>query len=84
VASASDPDAVRLAFGELSRAVVVVLAAEGVPSGTKVYRCPMVEGWPFWLQKSPGIVNPYMGLRMPSCGEGTSFGAAAKAAGSKP
>lgn len=80
VAASPDPRAMRLAFGELSRAVVVSLAAEGPPAKLKVFRCPMAEGWPFWLQTSSGISNPYMGLSMPTCGEGSSFGAAAKAA----
>jgi hypothetical protein len=80
VAAAGDPKAARVAFGELSRAVVHVLATTGPPDGTKVFRCPMAEGWPFWLQQSSGMANPYMGLAMPTCGEGTSFRAAVKAA----
>jgi hypothetical protein len=80
VAASADPQAARVAFGELSRAVVRVMATEGPPPGTKVFRCPMAEGFSFWLQESSGMANPYMGLAMPTCGEGTSFRAAAKAA----
>jgi hypothetical protein len=63
---------------------VVVLGREGVPDGVRAFRCPMTEAWPYWLQATAGIANPYMGTSMPACGEGTSFKAALKAAESRP
>jgi hypothetical protein len=84
VAASTDVAHARLAFGNLSRAVVIALDAGGVPDGVKAYRCPMTDAWPFWLQASAGMANPYMGTAMPTCGEGTSFKAAVKAAKAAP
>jgi hypothetical protein len=78
VAHAEDVRAARLAFGELSRATVLAVAP--TDPDVKVFRCPMADGWPFWLQLEAGIANPYMGTAMPRCGYGTSLRAAARAA----
>lgn len=79
VADAPDLPAKRVAFGELSRALVLGL---GSAPATKVwaYRCPMVTGYAYWLQTAPGLANPYMGQSMPACGEGVGVKAAIKAA----
>jgi Cu(I)/Ag(I) efflux system membrane fusion protein len=79
VADAPDLAAMRLAFGDLSRAVVLSFA-DAPPDGLHVYRCPMVSTYAYWLQADAGLQNPYMGTAMPECGEGTSLKAAAKAA----
>lgn len=84
LATASDAEYARTAFGEVSRAVVLELAATGAPDGTKVFHCPMTAGFGYWLQPTAGIANPYMGVAMPTCGEGTSLRAAARAAASTP
>ena len=80
VTVATDADAARRAFGELSRALVIRFQATAVPDGMRIYRCPMAAGFQYWLQADAGIANPYMGTSMPTCGEGTSFKAAVRAA----
>ncbi len=84
VADTSDPATARAAFAELSRILVLRFEATGAPDGTRVYRCPMVAHYAYWLQAGSGLANPYMGTSMPGCGEGTSFKAAAKAAEKAP
>lgn len=80
VAVAADLDAQRLAFGEVSRLLVLRLAAD--PAGPKVYayRCTMFSGYAYWIQPRTGLQNPYMGTAMPACGEQVSFKSASKAA----
>ena len=67
---AADPTEARHAFGELSRVVILDLAATGAPPGTKVFHCPMTSEWPYWLQPTAGIANPYMGHAMPTWAKG--------------
>lgn len=68
----SPPDdiaAVRLSFGELSRAVVSVLTEQpALAEGLFVMECPMAEGYKKWVQRESKVSNPYMGLQMPECG----------------
>jgi hypothetical protein len=69
VAAAADIKAVRLAFGDLSDAVIAAGRAEGwkdVPD-VKVAYCPMARK--FWVQTEPEIRNPYYGKAMLTCGE---------------
>lgn len=69
VAAAADIKAVRLAFGDLSNAVIAAGRAEGwkdVPD-VKVAYCPMARK--FWVQTEPDIRNPYYGKAMLTCGE---------------
>lgn len=80
VADASDDSVVRTTFGALSKAIVIRFEATAVPEGMRVYHCPMATAYSYWLQPAAGIANPYMGTSMPTCGEGTSFKAALKAA----
>ena len=69
LAEAADLDAARVAFGEVSRAVVTLLASDpGLASGRPVFTCPMAPGYPKWVQTTEAIDNPYMGRRMPTCG----------------
>jgi len=67
----------RVAFGNVSRLLVARLAAGDGPK-VIVYRCPMVDTYPFWIQLSRGIGNPYMGTAMPTCGMESSLKKAAK------
>lgn len=71
----------RVAFGELSKALIATYAATGVPDSVHVYYCPMTDKdtFAYWLQPTTGLKNPYMGPAMPDCGEGVGFKAAAKA-----
>jgi hypothetical protein len=64
-----DADAVRRAFGELSRHVVALLAAEPkLRVGRHLFQCPMAPGYGQWVQSGDKLDNPYMGKRMPRCG----------------
>jgi hypothetical protein len=68
VAAAADLKATRLAFGDLSDAVIA-LAGNGptASGGAKRAYCPMVKK--YWLQKGEKIENPYYGSQMLRCGE---------------
>ncbi|MFU8802970.1 MAG: efflux RND transporter periplasmic adaptor subunit [Bradymonadaceae bacterium] len=69
LADDADIDAVRLEFGELSRAMVAVLA--GLPALNDelyIYECPMTEGYRKWIQVEEEMANPYMGKAMLQCG----------------
>ena len=67
-------EAARVRFGAISRAVVNLvrdLGSERVRAGQLLlFRCPMADdyGFDLWLQPSPEIANPFMGLDMPTCG----------------
>ncbi len=64
-----DKKEVRKAFGEVSRAVVALLAAEpSLQPGRHLYECPMAEGYKKWVQVDEKIANPYMGSQMLECG----------------
>lgn len=68
MAEAADIKAARLAFGDLSEAVIAVGKAEGwkdVPE-VKLAYCPMVKKP--WIQKESEIQNPYYGAAMLTCG----------------
>lgn len=81
VEGAADLPARRTAFGDLSRLVVLRLAAD--PSAPRVYayQCTMASGYGYWVQMQAGLSNPYMGQAMPACGFQVSFRAAVRAAG---
>jgi len=67
--SKDDADAVRRAFGDVSRAVVALLAAEpSLQQGRHVFECPMAQDYKKWVQPTAELSNPYMGTRMPTCG----------------
>ena len=68
-APAGDVDAVRLAFGEVSKPIVALLTA--VPTAAKdyhVFECPMAKGYKRWAQTDKQMANPYMGTKMLECG----------------
>jgi hypothetical protein len=66
---AGDIGAARVAFGNLSDAVIAAAKAEGFKDlpDVKVAYCPMVRK--SWLQKDGTISNPYYGSSMQTCGE---------------
>lgn len=71
VEDAADLKAARLAFGDLSDAVITAGKAEGwkdVPD-VKIAYCPMVKK--SWVQKEAEIRNPYYGTAMLTCGSFT-------------
>ena len=64
-----DPDAVRKAFGEISRSTVALLAAEpSLREDLHVFECPMAQGYKKWVQRTDAAENPYMGQKMLECG----------------
>ena len=75
-ANPDDPDAVRGAFGEVSRAAIALVAADSrLSDGRYVYECFMAEGYGKWLQTSDKVANPYMGSRMLECGSEVAWDA---------
>ncbi len=69
--AADDLDALRLAYGEVSKPTVALLTA--IPAAAKQYRlfeCPMAEGYNRWIQvlADEKMANPYMGTKMLECG----------------
>ena len=72
--SGGEPDEVRRIFGDLSRSVVAILAAnESLQTNRHVFECPMAQGYQKWVQLSENIENPYMGSRMLQCGSPSSW-----------
>jgi hypothetical protein len=61
----TDLDALRSAFGPVSRAVAVY--AEEAELGLGLFYCPMKKA--YWLQKDDEVRNPYYGKSMLTCGE---------------
>lgn len=59
----------RRLFGEISMYAVALGAADPrLGEGWIVFKCPMTKTFPKWIQRSPPILNPYMGQQMPECG----------------
>ncbi len=72
VRDAADLAGARLAFGELSRALIGLLVAEPArATGVTAYRCPMAKGYQKWVQLGGSLANPYMGKKMLTCGAKT-------------
>jgi len=68
-ANRDDPDAVRRAFGDVSRATIALVGADsGLSEGRHIYECSMTEGYGKWIQTTDKVSNPYMGSRMLECG----------------
>ena len=69
LAASENLDQARLAFAEVSQPIIALVTQSAELSGTRYrFECPMVEGFNEWIQASPEIDNPYMGKRMPKCG----------------
>lgn len=69
LAAASELDAARLAFGEVSKGVVALLSSSpGAAAAYHVFECPMAKGFKQWVQPSAELANPYMGTAMLTCG----------------
>lgn len=67
--AAPDLDKARLAFGEISKAYLTVLAQKPeLKAGLFAFRCPMAEGYQKWVQVDEPMKNPYMGKAMLECG----------------
>jgi Cu(I)/Ag(I) efflux system membrane fusion protein len=70
LAAATDLAVARRAFGEVSRFLMPVAAAdEELVEGLWPYECPMVaDGFGEWFQPGDDMANPYMGEEMLTCG----------------
>lgn len=70
VAKASDIEAARVAFGDLSKAYLEQLGKEPdlQKGGLYAFRCPMAKGYQKWVQTDEAMKNPYMGKAMLECG----------------
>ena len=69
MAQSSDLDTARAAFGEVSRTLIGVAAADPLLiEGWSAFSCPMTKTFPKWMQPGDELQNPYMGVSMPSCG----------------
>jgi len=74
LAKAADLEAVRLAFGEVSRHLVMIMEmSPELASAHHVFECPMAKGYKKWVQASAKLANPYMGSAMPECGAEVAF-----------
>jgi len=68
-ATSTDIEQIRVAFGEVSRAVVGLIAADTrLQKGRFVFRCPMATGYKKWVQIDAKLENPFMGKKMLECG----------------
>jgi len=71
---ASDIEATRKAFGEVSSKVVALLSAEpALASGRFVFECPMTPTYKKWVQTNGSITNPYYGKQMLECGVASNW-----------
>jgi Cu(I)/Ag(I) efflux system membrane fusion protein len=70
MAAAGDIKAARLAFGDVSKAVITMLVADpALRTGRFLMMCPMAPGYQRWVQTSSKLTNPYFGSEMLECGE---------------
>ena len=62
----------RVSFGKVSAVLIAVITEFPPPleSSVRVMNCPMWDKSPAnWLQAARRVENPFMGAKMPSCGE---------------
>ena len=76
LASATDLDAARTAFGTLSVPMIRLVQAVGVPAEVDLalMSCGMAPGVPqggVWMQRPGTTANPFFGAAMPTCGSRT-------------
>ena len=79
--AATDLDALRAAFGELSPHLIALVERVGAPPGVELtaFRCGMANApqQGVWLQATGDLANPYHGEAMRTCGRQTgTLGAA--------
>ncbi|MBI2213370.1 MAG: DUF3347 domain-containing protein [Acidobacteria bacterium] len=69
VTNAGDITKARESFGELSRAMIALLAANpDLAKGRVVVECPMTKNYKKWLQTDTKVKNPHYGNTMLDCG----------------
>ena len=73
-ASTADMEGARQLFGDLSRPLIEILRSDELLSkDLYIFECPMAQDYSFWVQKTKGIENPYMGSKMLSCGAAATW-----------
>jgi len=78
LAGAADRQAARSAFGELTRALLILASVDArLSEGLGVWACPMTKTFPKWFQREGEKGNPYMGQAMPTCGDASDWAVAA-------
>ena len=74
LAAVTEIEAARVAFGEVSREIITMLAKEpALAKGHHVFECPMTKGYRKWVQPTDDLANPYMGKKMLACGGESSW-----------
>lgn len=67
--SGGDIEAIRLAYGDVSKHLVALVAAyPALGEKRHVFECPMAKGYQKWVQVEEEMANPYMGKAMLACG----------------
>ena len=85
MAAATALDGARRWFGEVSRPLIAIGAADPrLQRGWHLFRCPMAKGYQKWFQRDKKLENPYMGQAMLTCGNSVKWEAAAPAADRAP
>lgn len=80
LAESSDLESARRTFATVSMYLIGLASADPrLAEGWNIFTCPMAEGFPKWFQRTPQIANPYMGQRMPGCGNPSDWTVAAPA-----
>jgi len=78
LAKAGDVEAARMAFGEVSKHLVMMMEMNpSLAAGQHMFECPMAKGYQRWIQPSTTLSNPYMGTKMATCGSEVAFGGGA-------
>lgn len=73
-APATDIQATRKAFGEVSNKVIALVSAEpSLASGRFVFECPMTPNYKKWVQTDKAVKNPHYGKKMLECGEASHW-----------
>ncbi len=69
MSGAKDLAAARDAFGDVSKQVVTLVAANAaLQTGRFLFECPMAKGYQKWVQTTKKLENPYFGKEMTTCG----------------
>ena len=68
--ASSDLAAARRGFGEISRALIALVASDpALARGLHVFECPTADGYTKWIQPTTAPDDPYMGRGEPPCGK---------------
>ncbi len=69
VAGTADLKLARMAFGEWSRGLITLVAAQPeAQKGVLAFQCTMTKTYQKWLQLAEPLANPYWGSQMLHCG----------------